>query len=74
MTHLIRSRGNGGDHALWWRPNGAGYTDNVDAAGRYDEKPAQFMDEHHEWVEEEHALAASYRVASMWKLQGRQGP
>ena len=28
------------EHSAWWRPNHCGYTDSLDAAGRYDAKEA----------------------------------
>lgn len=38
---LIQYIGACGNEALWWRPEGAGYTTNVDEAGRFTEKRAK---------------------------------
>lgn len=29
------------EHRMWWRPNGRGYTDSLDEAGRYDRAEAE---------------------------------
>lgn len=36
ITYLLWSN----KHAMWWRPNGWGYTADVDEAGRYSEADA----------------------------------
>lgn len=63
MAFLIRDRRYRDGLALWWKPEGHGYTTNVDEAGRFKERPYQWQDSIHEAVSEEGALALSHRVA-----------
>lgn len=35
MEFLILSKDRSQDIAMWWRPNSAGYTTDIDSAGRY---------------------------------------
>ena len=62
---LIRDRRTNANEALWWKPEAAGYTINIDRAGRYAKKPQQFSDDAHEWVPEHVALAAASRFVLM---------
>ena len=41
MNYLIFSKKHTRGIAMWWRPNAAGYTDNLDAAGRYSKEDAE---------------------------------
>lgn len=41
MKYLIFSKKHTRGIAMWWRPNAAGYTDNLDAAGRYSKEEAE---------------------------------
>ncbi len=34
-----------GDAVMWWRPNGEGYTSDIDAAGEYEEEHAMRLHE-----------------------------
>jgi len=36
--YYIQYAGEPGDLVLWWKPEGAGYTTDLDAAGVFDEK------------------------------------
>jgi hypothetical protein len=69
---LIRDRESNGDFALWWKPEGAGYTIHLDRAGRYATKPLQFEAEKHEWVPESLALEAARQFVVMDDLQAAQ--
>ena len=41
MRYLIFSRKHTTGIAMWWRPNAAGYTNNLDDAGRYSKEDAE---------------------------------
>lgn len=66
---LIRDRAHRGDEALWWKPDAAGYTVDVDRAGRYRDRPATFSEKRHEWVPESRALALAGRFVRVDDLQ-----
>ena len=41
MNYLIMSRKHTNGIAIWWRPGAAGYTNNLDTAGRYSKEDAE---------------------------------
>lgn len=67
LAYLVQYVGTHYDTALWWRPNGAGYTSNVDEAGRFDEAKARGIEkirgEEKAWPESE-VLALAHRVVA----------
>lgn len=71
MNYLIQYIGACGNEALWWRPKGAGYTTNVDEAGRFTEKRAKGQERvrglDRAWPEDE-VLAMSHRSVDIHKL------
>lgn len=71
MKYLIQYIGACGNEALWWRPEGAGYTTNVDEAGRFTEKRAKgqerVRDMDRAWPEDD-VLALSHRSVDVGKL------
>jgi hypothetical protein len=74
--YLIRYKGYCGDACLWWCPNGAGYTTNIDLAGRFTKERAMSQErcrEIDQAVPESVALAAVTRhvmADALFKAQG----
>lgn len=71
MKYLIQCIGACGNEALWWRPEGAGYTTNVDEAGRFTEERAKAQEKVRDldraWPEDT-ILAVSHRSVNVGKL------
>lgn len=70
-TFLIQTIDTRSDIALWWRPNGAGYTSNLDEAGRFDERRARGQEKVREedkaWPEDQ-VLPVAHRVVRTDRL------
>ena len=72
---LIYTRAHGcarGGYALWWRPNSAGYTSHIEAAGRYTEKEMLEIQKcrgEDFGIPEEEALEKSHRVVYSDQLE-----
>ena len=64
MRYLIFSKPRTTGVAMWWRPNAAGYTTNLDDAGRYSKEDAEShcAAAHHEIVAVEEL--AAYKLAT----------
>ena len=71
MNYLIQYIGACGNEALWWRPEGAGYTTNIDDAGRFTEKRAKGQERVRDldkaWPEDV-VLSLSHRSVDVGKL------